>query len=211
MELVMDLSQLDELEGRLMLAPGGLAKAMERALNRSGDRMVTVTSVNARAIYTTSAKAIKRGLWVTRASARLGVYESRVEPRRSKGLGFQRLSLMQFAGVRPKTLPAPGKERPARGIRVRVRRDSRGGYLPHSFVGAQRNISTGDPMGLAIFQRATKGGPRSPIVKMKGPSVASQMKNQEVRDRIIPEGQKILDYRLLHEAKQVLRDAGLLS
>jgi hypothetical protein len=203
MEIIADFSQVEALEARLLRVPGGLAKAMERALNRAGYRMVTVTSVGVRARYTTKAAAIKERLWVTKASARAGVFESRVDPKRE---GLRRLSLVNFAGVR---LPSSGKARPKQGIRVRVLKGG-GGYLPHSFVAPQRNISTGEPAGPAIFQRATKGGPRTPIVKMKGPSVASQMKNTGVRERLIPEGQKILDYRLAHECRHVLREAGLL-
>jgi hypothetical protein len=207
MEITADFSQVEAMEARLMRVQGGLPKAMERALNRTGQGTVALTSQALRAQYTTIAKPIKERLWLTKASARQGVYESRVDPRRE---GYKRLSLIYFTGVRPTSITT-GKARPRQGIRVRVRKDGSGGYLPHSFVAPQRNIKTGDLMGPAIFQRKTKHGKRTPLVKMLGPSVASQMKNTKARARIIPETQKRLNTRLVHEAAQVLREAGLLS
>ncbi|MBI4798248.1 MAG: phage tail protein [Desulfarculus sp.] len=204
MEIVADWSQVQPLEARLVRVPGAMPKALERALNRTGQGLAALTSQGVRAQYTTTARAIKERLYTSKASARRGVYEVRTDPRRE---GYQRLSLMHFAGVRPKEMPGSGKARPPKGIRVRVRKD-RGGYLPHSFVAPMRNSRTGGDTGLGIFQR--KGKQRTPIRKMTGPPVASQMKNTGVRERVVPEAQRRLDARLVHEARHVLRQAGLL-
>lgn len=204
MEIVADWSPVQALEARLARVPGAMPKALERALNRTGQGMAALTSQGVRAQYTTTARAIKDRLHTSRASARRGVYEVRTDPRRE---GYQRLSLMHFQ-VRPRELPGAGKARPPKGIRVRVRKD-RGGYLPHSFVAPMRNSRTGGDTGLGIFQR--KGKQRTPIRKVTGPSLASQMKNTGVRERVVPEAQRRLDARLVHEARHVLRQAGLLS
>ena len=205
MEIIADWSQVQALEARLARVPGALPKALERALNRTNQGMVALTSQGVRAQYTTTARAIKDRLYTTKASARLGVFEARVEPKRE---GYRRLSLMHFAGVRPKTI-STGRARPSKGIRVRVLKDG-GGYLPHSFVAPMRNIKTGESMGVAIYQRKTKRGPRTPTLKVYGPSVASQMKNTGVRELVVPQAQRRLDTRVVHEARHVLREAGLL-
>lgn len=164
-------------EARFARVPGAMPKALELALNRTGQGMAALTSQGVRAQYT------------TKASARRGVYEVRTDPRRE---GYQRLSLMHFAGVRLREMPGAGKARPPKGIRVRVRKD-RGGYLPHSFVAPMRNSRTGGDTGLGIFQR--QGKARTPIREMTSASVASQMKNTGVRERVVPEAQRRLDAR----------------
>lgn len=203
MEIHADWSEVRALELMLARVDGGLPKALERALNRTLLRVRTATSKGLRAEYTTAAKPIKERLWLTKANARRGAWEARVDPKRE---GYRRLSLMHFAGVRPKTLE--GYAVHGNGIRVRIRKDSSGGRLPMAFVGTMRNSKTGEETGLAIFKR--KGRNRLPIGKVYGPSVASQMKNTGVRARVVPEAQATLNDRLAHECRHVLREAGLL-
>lgn len=203
MEINADWSEIAALERMMLRVPGGLPKAMERALNRSVLRTRTLTSTSVRSVYTTAARPVKERLWTTKANARRGVFEARVDPKRE---GYRRLSLMHFAGVRPKTLESYAVH--GNGIRVRIRKDSGGGRLPMAFVGTMRARPGGDPSGLAIFKR--QGRRRLPIEKIYGPSTASQTRNAGVRERVVSEAQAGLSDRLAHECRHVLREAGLL-
>ena len=79
MEITLDAKGLDKAIRALAKVQGGLGKALERTLNRTGPGMRTDAVREITSIYHAKGKRVRKDLNVTKASAKHGVLEVRLE------------------------------------------------------------------------------------------------------------------------------------
>ena len=195
MEITLDANGLDKALRALAKVQGGLGKALERTLNRTGPGMRTDAVREIRAHYNLPVKRIRQDLSVTKASAKTGRLEVRV---RAKG---KKLPLIAF-----KTRPAsPTTKPPKAGVLVSVRKDQAGKRLKRGFVARMGSGHVG------VFERKVAGGKRAgrlPVAELMGPSMSGMLRNEDVQTNAHGKAQDRADKRLPHEVKHVLRQAG---
>ena len=201
MEITFDAKGLDEAIRALAKVQGGLGKALERTLNRTGPGMRTDAVREITTIYRAMAKRVRKDLHVTKASARYESFEVRLMVKK----GARKLGLPAF-----KTRPAKPTTRPPKaGVLVSVRKDKGGGKrIKHGFVARTESGHVG------VFVRKKQGGKRvgrSPIAELKGPSVRGMLKNETVQKNAHTKAQERADKRLPQEVKHVLRQAGFID
>ena len=197
MEITLDANGLDKAIRTLAKVHGGLGKALERTLNRTGPGMRTDAVREIRSIYHAKAKRVRKDLYVTKASARHGVLEVRLNVNK----GARKLGLPEF-----KTRPTRPTTRPPKaGVLVSVRKDKGGKRIKHGFVARMKSGHVG------VFVRMVEGGKRVgrlPVAELKGPSVSGMLRNEAVQKNAHAKAQERANKRLPHEVKHVLRQAG---
>lgn len=192
-EIHCNWSALDRLKRNLAESSGLWRKACIRALHRIGKGAQTLTGRAIREAYTVKAATVNERLRIDKSS--INNLEISIRPAKK---GRHPLSLSFFKG-RPKSVPA---KPPRKGVFAQVRKDSGGGYFPSAFVAEMASGNVG------VFQR--KSSKRTPIEKLFGPSVAGMMSDTGTRHKIVPEVERRLSERLLHEVDWVLKKAKLI-
>jgi len=196
MEITLDANGLDKALRALAKVRGGLGKALERTLNRTGPGMLTDAIREMRAVYQARAKDLRRNLKVSKASARAGRLVVRVRA------GGAKLPLIAF-----RTRPASPPARPPKaGTLVSVRKDKAGTRIKHGFVARMKSGHVG------VFEREVVGGKRVgrlKIVELRGPSLKGMLRHEVMRSgTVLDRAKERADKRLQQEVKQVLRQAG---
>ena len=164
---------------RLAGIPGGVEKALVRAVNRAAAQSKTAAVRKAAEIYTAKGKDVRPTMAVKKATA-----SSPEATITSRG---PHLGLEHFKH-RP-TKDTTGAKR--RRIRVAVKRE--GGLKPlgASFVWQGK-----------IFRRKTTKS--LPVSKLSGPSVPEMLGNEEVREAVETTANEVIARRIDHEAKRLL-------
>lgn len=176
---------VERAERLLMNIPGGLKKAVPRAINRAMESARTVGVQQARDQYTVKAKAVRSTIKLDRASSgrMVGVITSSGSP----------ISLYDFK-VNPKTVN--GRRRSP--IRVSVKKGQQTA-LSKGFIGRLGSGKTG------VFERI--GEKRLPIKMLYGPSAPQMLGNDNVADKIEKTAAETMDKRLDHEIGRLLDGA----
>jgi hypothetical protein len=175
-----DRDLLHDVQKRLGSFSNKAPNAIANALNRAITTVASHVSREVRKEYNIKAKDVKATLKKVRATrANLSAMVS------SQG---EVVPLDRFK-VSPKT-PQPKRKKP---IKVAVKKT---GLKP--LLGA----FVADINGIKVFKRVTKH--RLPIQRMFGPSIPQMLGNEEIRNKINREGEKMFYKRLDHEINRIL-------
>jgi len=179
------LERADRARRLLAHLPGGVQRAMYRAINRAIVAARTSMSKQIRRKYKIPAKIVRPSFRVRKATrSKLGASLD------GKGL---RLPLAEF-GPRPSEPGTGGAGKP--DMRVKVRKDTgRAKPVPGGFIARQ---------GLVARR---KGKERTPLEFLYGPAVPQMAGNEDVLAGVEERAQAVLDKRLDHEVDFELRRA----
>ncbi|TVM15062.1 hypothetical protein DPQ33_16370 [Oceanidesulfovibrio indonesiensis] len=187
---------LEDLQDALSMVPGGMKKAMCRALSRTIKGMRTDAVRQIRKDYNVPAKDVRSKMTVVSPKP------ADNHPRallRAEG----RMSVPLFRyGARPRVPVAAGGRRPRKGVSVQVKKTSGRKVIEGSFVQRPKNGG-----GVQIMKRETKE--RDSHQVLYGPSHLQALKDEGNLFELQELAEERLQKNIIHEADFVLQQAGL--
>jgi hypothetical protein len=210
--LSIDTAELERMREALRHVRGGMAKVLERSINRTLTGIRTAASKEIRKEVTVKAKYVKRSMRTHKASARKGRLAGAIE---STG---RQVPLIGYQARQTK-----------RGVSVRVDRKGGRHLVPHAFIATMPSGHRG------VFQRATrhpgargygsvpegrdKRGDRQfaamprkyrlPIKELYGPAVPSIFKRGGVMRRLERQARERMDREIAQQTEHALERSGI--
>lgn len=186
--ITLDAEHIERAELLLKNIPGGIDKAVVRAINRSVDRAQTATVKKVRDRYYIKAGDVRKTIKVKKAN-----YSDQIAIIRSTG---SPVALSKF-----KITPSkPPQKRTKKPVRARVVKGEGGELKRRAFVAKMKSGHIG------VFERAGKS--RYPINQFYGPSVPQMLGHKSVVTYVKERAKEQLVSRLDHEIERLLRGAG---
>ena len=178
---VTSVKALERASKRLSEVPGGVEKALMRAINHETSKLKTLLKKRVREHYSILDRDVEKTLSVSKAT-RSNLEAEIVSRGPALGLHHYRYS--------PKGEDTTGANR--KRVRVSVRREGGMKPLGQAFVWRGK-----------IMQRVGKD--RFPVEKLSGPSIPSIIGNPEIAEGIEEMADEMIADRIDHEVKNILK------
>lgn len=185
---------LEDLQDVLSMVPGGMKKAMCRALSKTIKGMRTDAVRQIRKDYNVPAKDVR---------SKMTVVSPKPADNHPRALlsaeGRMSVPLFRY-GARPRVPVAAGGRRPRKGVSVQVKKTSSRKVVDGSFI-----QDTGG--GPQVYKRVGSG--RYPLRVLFGPSHLQALKDEGNLFELQELAEERLQKNAIHEADFVLQQAGL--
>ncbi len=186
--ITIDAEQIKRAELLLKNIPGGIDKAIVRAINRSVESAQTAAVKKVKDRYYIKAGDVRKTIKIKKAN-----YSDRIAIIRATG---SPVALSKFSVTPSK----PPKKRRKTPVKVRVLKGESPKSLTHAFV---TRLSSGH---IGVFERVGKA--RYPIKQFYGPSVPQMLGHDSVVKYVEERAKEQLIKRFDHEIERLLRGAG---